>query len=108
VAVEKNAYGAGKPCDGVVLLKPKNRVVPYRSCWPVDVGSVIYTDHAHYAPFLLNTHDDPILAAPGAPEAFQFIVQGLGHSPGILAERPVDEFENRPSGVERASPGRPS
>jgi hypothetical protein len=67
----------------------------------------IDADHAHYALFLPDAQDDPVLAAPGASEAFQLIMQGLGDSPGILAERPVDELENRPGGVERDSPGRP-
>jgi hypothetical protein len=91
--------------DSVVRIRSADRIVPSR--WPVDVGSVIDADHAHYALFLLDTQDDPVLAAPGASEAFQLIVQRLGDSPGILAERPVDELENRPSCVERDSPGRP-
>ena len=82
-------------------------LVPYQSRWPIDVGSVVYTDHAHYTLFLLDTQDDSVLAAPRPAEAFQLIVQGLGDSPGILAQRPADELENRPSGVERDSPGRP-
>ena len=68
---------------------------------------MIDADHTHYALFLIYTQDDPVLASPGASEAFQLIVQGLRDFPGILAERPMDEFENRPSGVERDSPGRP-
>ena len=83
-----------------------DRIVPYQSRWPIDVGSVVYTDHAHYTLFLLDTQDDSVLAAPRTAEAFQLIVQGLGDSPGILAQRPVDELENRPGGVERDSPGR--
>src|ERR1019366_1111501 len=79
-------------------------VVPSR--WPVDAGSVVYADHAHYALFLVDAQDDPVLAAPGAAEAFQLIMQRLGDSPGILAQRPVDELENRPGRVERDSPGR--
>jgi hypothetical protein len=68
---------------------------------------VVYTDHAYFTRFLLDTQDDSVLAAPRPAEAFQLIVQGLGDSPGILGQRPADELENRPSGVERDSPGRP-
>lgn len=95
------------PRGGVVLPQLADRIVPYQSRWPIDVGSVVYTDHAHYTLFLLDAQDDSVLAAPRPAEAFQLIVQGLGHSPGILAQRPVDELENRPSGVERDSPRRP-
>lgn len=45
--------------------------------WPVDIGSVVYPDHAHYAIFLVNAQNDAILAAPGAAEAFQLIMQRL-------------------------------
>ena len=82
-------------------------IVPNQSRWSIDVGSVVYTNHAHDTLFLLDPQDDSVLAAPRPAEAFQLIVQGLGDSPGILAQRPVDELENRPSGVERDSPGRP-
>ena len=88
-------------------VRAPDRIVPYQSRWPIDVGSVVYTDHAHYTLFLLDMQDDSVLAAPRPAEAFQLIVQGLGDSPGILAQRPSDELENRPSGVERDSPGRP-
>ena len=49
------------------------RIVPYQSRWPIDVGSVVYTDHAHYTLFLLDTQDDSVLAAPRPAEAFQLI-----------------------------------
>jgi len=40
------------------------------SGWPVDVGSVVDTDHAHHTLLLVDAQDDPVLAAPGAAEAF--------------------------------------
>jgi hypothetical protein len=43
--------------------------------------------------FLVNAQDDPVLATPGAAEALQLVIQGLEHSPGILAERPADELD---------------
>ncbi len=41
-----------------------------QSRWPIDVGSVVYTDHAHYMLFLFDTQDDSVLAAPRPAEAF--------------------------------------
>jgi hypothetical protein len=44
------------------------------SGWPVDVGSVVNTDHADHALFLVDADDDPVLAAPGTAKPLQFIV----------------------------------
>jgi hypothetical protein len=36
---------------------------------------VVYADNAHYALFFVDAQDDPVLATPGAAEAFQLVVE---------------------------------
>jgi hypothetical protein len=68
---------------------------------------VVFTDHAHYTLFLLDTHDDPVLAAPRPAEAFQLIVQPMAAGMSEHVPRILDEISQMPTAPEERSAGLP-